>query len=258
MSFPRLTKLQVKEYSDVLDKRMRKQKALFHIEGVRLFEEFSTSGWEAEWIAVDTPFLEAHPHAADFLKKKFGACTWLASSLDIKKLSDTEHAQGIVAAIRKPVLEKENNSTPEGNVLILDQIADPGNLGTMLRSADWFGIHDVYLSPSCAEAFSPKVVRATMGSIFRLRIHENATLGATIEDLLKKKYTVMAADMFGEKIPSKIAAPWALVIGSEAHGLSDEVRSAPIQLTAIEKYGRGESLNAAVSCGILLHALSRQ
>lgn len=257
MPFPRLTKLQVKEYSEVLDKRTRKQKALFHIEGVRLFEEFSSSGWEAEWIAVDTPFLEAHPQAAEFLKKKFGVCTWLASSLDIKKLSDTEHAQGIVAAIRKPAAIDENGRASLGNVLILDQIADPGNLGTMLRSADWFGVDHVYLSPSCAEAFSPKAVRATMGSIFRLHIVENASLRTTIETLLKKKYTVLAADMHGEKIPPKMLAPWALIIGSEAHGLSDEVRSAPIQLMAIEKYGRGESLNAAVSCGILLHALTR-
>jgi TrmH family RNA methyltransferase len=257
MSFAIPTKNNVKQFSAVLDKKFRQTHRLFQIEGIHLFEEFLKSSLEAEWIVVDSDFTNKHPQLTTLLKKQFPKITFQATPPDFKKLSDTEHSQGVVAAIRQGRQDPNSlyDSTKKEVIVALDGIADPGNLGTILRSAEWFGVKKIILNASCVEVHNPKVVRASMGSLFRLLCFERMDLPKTIEKLKSNNYTIYAASANGEEISSTAAEKSVLVIGNEAHGISDKIRSD--HKIGIRGSGKAESLNAAVACSILLYEFSR-
>lgn len=254
--FPKSSKSQILEWAQLREKKHRKASGLFLIEGPHLFEEFAKSRLAAEWIAVEESFLHKHPGLAKRLAEEYAGQTWLTPAKDIERLSDTEQPQGLVAAVFRPRVPAQNPGENESVVLILDRIADPGNLGTMLRSADWFGVRTVFLSRDCAEAFGPKSVRATMGSIFRLTVVDNVELNGCLGELKSKGFTTVAADMGGGVLPEKIRRT-AILIGSEAHGIRSEVLPQIDHVVQIPKRGHGESLNASVACGILLHEITK-
>jgi TrmH family RNA methyltransferase len=144
-------------------------------------------------------------------------------------------------------------------VLALDGISDPGNLGTMIRTADWFGIKDIICGTGTADCFAPKVVQAAMGSLFRLKFHY-AELSSFINDHhINKQMPILVADGKGDKV-SVIKNPGhgLLVIGSESHGVSDALmRLADIKVAIPRHRGSvAESLNAGVACAILLSHLT--
>ena len=140
--------------------------------------------------------------------------------------------------------------------LILDDIKDPGNMGTIIRSASWFGIDRLILTPDCVDIYNPKVVQSTMGGLFHLHISR-----ASKDEILKVEKawagSLLIADMNGES-SSRVEWPKsvALVIGSESQGVSDKFRDAAESVVTIEKIGKGESLNAAISASILMSQIS--
>jgi TrmH family RNA methyltransferase len=166
----------------------------------------------------------------------------------------TESSQGIAAVIEipeQPLLQDVDLS--DAPLLVLDGVADPGNVGTILRSAEWFAAAGVVLLPGCADPFNPKSVRASMGSLARVPIVE-----ATHDEIIALERPLYALDT-GARIAlgrQPLPARAAYVVGSEAHGISDDIahHATPIAIAGI---GRVESLNAAIAASILLYELSR-
>lgn len=167
---------------------------------------------------------------------------------ELTSLSLLSTPPGVLALCEIPVLEQQLQLQNKVSILA-ENIQDPGNLGTIIRIADWFGIEYLVCSPGCADAYNPKTVQATMGSIGRVKVVERA-----LPELLRKYATVpsYAATLQGEDITgfSKIKEGFIL-IGNESRGLSEEVVSLAGYRVTIPRPGKAESLNAAVAAGII-------
>ena len=167
-------------------------------------------------------------------------------------LSDEKTPQGILCRVRIP---DTGLRSPKGRCLLLDGVADPGNVGTILRTANAAGYDRVYLTEQCADPFSPKSVRASMSGVFFTEIcrGDRAEILALMEG-----FPVVIADMGGVDVFS-FAPPkdFVLVIGNEANGVSNEVKSAAVHTVKIPMRNTQESLNAAVSAGIIMYVLQK-
>ena len=137
-------------------------------------------------------------------------------------------------------------------ILLVDDIQDPGNLGTIIRTADWFGFGEIFCSANCVEVYNPKVISSTMGSIFNLNIHSDINLKDLIKELKKEKYKIVVTDLNGQNIKFNKKDKIALVIGSEAKGVSSGIKNLADLNYKIEKSGKAESLNVAIATGIIM------
>ena len=168
----------------------------------------------------------------------------------LEKISFTQSPAGIAAVCNFPPIG--NPDVNQHKWLYLYQVSDPGNMGTLFRSAAWFGFTHIALSPDCVDPFNPKVVRAGMGAHFGLSIHSNIEL-----NLFADSHTLIGADHRGNDLSDfKSPEKFVLVLGSEAHGLSKDIQSIIDQTISIEKTGFGESLNVGVAGAILMEKLA--
>jgi TrmH family RNA methyltransferase len=231
-----LTALQVKKY--------RQKYRMFALEGAKLVEELlSQQRIRAHTVYGTAAWAEAH--AA--LVARAGALFQLISEGELRKISSLTTPPGVLAVAEIPAFQPPTR----GPAFYLDGIRDPGNLGTILRVADWFGFSAVYCSPDCADVFSPKVVQASMGAILRVPVAEipfaellplwgqRAVAGAVLD----------GDDVFSAALPAEAL----LVVGSESEGIRPETaQHLTHRLTIPRAAGsRAESLNAAVAAGIL-------
>lgn len=177
------------------------------------------------------------------------------SDKDFKQVSDLVTPPGILAVFNIAADKKFNFLA--NNILLLDTIQDPGNLGTILRSADWFGFKDVFLGENCVELYNPKVLSGSMGSIFHLNIHTDIKLLDFAGELKAKKYCLAVSDLSAKKNHLSTKAKIALVIGNESKGVSQDLKNLADEKIKIFKVGQAESLNAAVAAGILMYELKR-
>lgn len=161
------------------------------------------------------------------------------------------------------VLQKKDNPLPEtkvlkDTVLVLDGIADPGNMGTILRTAEWFGIEHVFCSDDCVELYNPKTVQSTMGSLFRTNAYYHPV--KELMDYLKSNdYRISGADMNGTYIyDHTFQTKEAIVIGSESHGLRSQMRECIDSYITIPTKGKAESLNASIATAIIVAEITRR
>ena len=234
--------------------RERRETGTFVVEGVRLVEEAANSDWGFQLVFYSDDLNE---RGRKFIKELE------ARNIEIEKvenkllhsLSDTETPQGILAVLELRQLPVTNS--PDF-FLIPDQIRDPGNLGTLLRSAAGAGAQAVLLPPETTDAFAPKVLRAGMGAHFRVPIYSMAW--EEIEQVSKPAdLQVYLADMVGQSCwETDLRQPLALVIGGEAEGASAEARSLATQSISIPMLGGIESLNAGVAGSVLMFEVLRQ
>lgn len=179
----------------------------------------------------------------------------LAPAHIVASVCETKTPQGIVASVRiPPPLAIEDAC---GALLALDGVQDPGNVGTMLRTAEAAGFSGMLLSESCADAFAPKTVRASMGSVLRLPVWRG-DLANALATLKEKGYDIFSAELSGQPIgtlQSIDCRSTALVIGSEGQGVSAAVSQIASYRVSLPMRGRAESLNAAVAAGILMYGL---
>ena len=168
-------------------------------------------------------------------------------------ITDEKNPQGALAVIEKPQTKMRS---PNGSCILLDGIADPGNLGTIIRTMACAGYSDLYLTKECADPFAPKTVRSSMSGIY----HVNVIVGEKEEILKTVNLPLVIADMKGENIFEKKFGldKFCLVIGNEARGVSQEVRELATVTVKIPMRQGMESLNASVSAGILMYALKNQ
>lgn len=249
-----ISKIELQRIRSLRQKKYRGQYGLFLVEGVRLVEEAVSA--EAEVVTVIyTKELSESQRGLELVGKinEHSIPHHEVTERDLRSISDTVHNQGIIAVAsisELPSLE----ASAENNWLYLDSVRDPGNLGAILRTADWFGVKHVALSPTCADPYNPKVVRSGVGAHFRLNIYPSAEL----LPIKQMGHSILAADQKGTPLNQLplTANQFCLVLGSEAHGISEETGSVVDHSVAILGMGQVESLNVAVAAGILLYQLT--
>jgi len=232
----------------------RRDAGAFLAEGVRLVEEAVHSNWGFQFALYDETLSERGRLQVESLKLKGVDVEEVSTSL-MKSLSETETPQGILA-----VLELTNFPLPNFPTFILipDQIRDPGNLGTLLRTAAASGVQAVLLPPETTDAFAPKVLRSGMGAHFSLPILSMAW--SEIDQIIKLAgMQVFIADMNGQPCwEIDLCQPIALVIGGEADGASQQARRLANGKISIPMPGQAESLNAGVAGSVLMFEVVRQ
>lgn len=231
----------------------RREANAFVVEGVRLIEEAVTAGWKFQFALYSDGLSERAQDLIKVLKAHRIDVEEVSGDL-LQKASETESPQGILA-----VLEFTELPIPEALnfILIPDQIRDPGNLGTLLRTAAATGVQAVFLPPDTTDAFAPKVVRAGMGAHFRLPIHEMEWDDIKTQTQNLELYL---ADMDGGTAcwETDLRKPLALIIGSEAEGASEKGKKLATEKICIPMAGKVESLNAGVAGSVLMFEVVRQ
>jgi TrmH family RNA methyltransferase len=224
------------------------------IEGVRLVED-AIRAEAPVTLALHTDDLDARGRAALSQLARLGAQVEAVSPKVMAAASDTQTPQGLLAVVPLP-----HFATRSGHltfVMVLDRLSDPGNLGTILRTADAAGVEAVFLAPGTVDAHNPKVVRAAMGAHFHLPMTERTW--DELAELLTQVEVRLAEARAGEPYDRvDWRAPFALIIGSEAEGPSADARRFTPKRVHIPMPGRAESLNAAVAAGVLLFEAARQ
>jgi TrmH family RNA methyltransferase len=233
-----LTKAQITQLRDLRHKRHREATRRYVVEGPKVIGELILAGHQFESIYA-TP---------DWITDDRPATTTLISDEEMLRISHYPTASSVLAVghvKRTPLDPAELN---RGLTLALDGIQDPGNVGTLIRIADWFGFQRVLLSPECADLFSQKVINASMGSFARVRV-------ITVElaaELAATTVPVLGCDLAGESVHQLTPLTDAIVvIGSEGRGLSPAVAATVTRKITIPQHGPAESLNAAVAAGIV-------
>ena len=225
------------------EKKFRRIYGEYIVEGIKQVREALACVYEIVYI------VRSESYSGDTMD----ACTVVTVSDGVfTKLSDEATPQGILAVLKIPNCAVE---PPQGVSLLLDGIADPGNLGTIIRTANAAGFYDIYLR-GCADPFSLKCVRASMSGIFFVRLHiveDDAALFAVLQNI-----PCLCADMEGENVFSfRTPNLYCLVIGNEANGVSASIRSICTHTVRIPMQATCESLNAGVAAGILMYILQQ-
>lgn len=232
--------------------RERREAGAFIAEGVRLVEEAHASGWPFRFALYSDELGDRGRQLLARLRES-GVDVEQVDPRLLRSLSDTETPQGILAVLEPRELAI---AAPLDFILILDSVRDPGNMGTLLRSASASGVQAVLLPPESVDPFSPKVLRAGMGAHFRLPIQTSSW--DQIRELASG-LQVYLADMHGASCwKAGFRAPLALIIGGEAAGASEQGRALAQLLVRIPMLGKAESLNAAVAGSILMFEVLRQ
>jgi TrmH family RNA methyltransferase len=232
-----LTKAQIALIKSLGDKKARTATGLFVAEGAKLVDELLRSELEVQAVYELSPG-------------------------EMERISRLKTPSSVVALVRIPTRTFDPQTAAENLVLALDEVQDPGNLGTIIRLADWFGIRDLVCSPATADAFNPKVVQATMGAIARVRIH-CTPLPEWLDGLAGRGIPVYGTFLDGEPVyDAPLGAAGVLVMGNEGGGISAAVAQRVTRRLFIPPWPRGapggESLNVAVATAIVCSEFRRR
>jgi RNA methyltransferase, TrmH family len=239
-----ITKNQVKYIQSLGQKKWRDSEHVFIAEGPKLVNELL--------IAANCKIIQIYALKAWIDQVKPGAEVTEVTIDELQKISQLSTPNQALAIVEK--IKWESEAMIKGNIsLALDEIQDPGNMGTIIRLADWFGIKNIFCSTNCADAYNTKVVQASMGSITRIRIEY-----IDLPLWLKKNIdlSIYATVLNGEDVTKmEKLKEGIIIIGNESQGISDEVlKLADVKIT-IPRKGKAESLNAAVATGIIMSHL---
>ncbi|HYG49950.1 MAG TPA: RNA methyltransferase [Flavobacteriales bacterium] len=237
-----LTKGQIQFIKELQQKEGRKLHGLFIVEGEKLTNELACTGHEIKHLYYTTAFegqaLSLIPEAQKVTEKELERITCLTTP------------NKVLALVKIPT-----HTLPGGNenkIIYCCQLQDPGNAGTILRIADWYGLNKVIFSANSVDVFSPKVVQASMGAVLRINCSYDNEKNELLDALKLRNYAVIAADMQGKKLGSfGFPEKTVLVMGSESHGISNGIKNRIDEYVTIERAGKAESLNVGVACGII-------
>lgn len=256
-----LTQKELKYYSSLLHKKYRHEYQKFLVEGIILIREAINSNYRCEIIISSHLYAQKNNDELVDLKNK-NLRTEIINQNLFEKLCDTKTPQGIIGVflspdinlnLRKEVLKKEKL------IVALENISDPGNLGTIIRNCDWFGVKNILLSPECAEVFNPKVIRASSGSLFHISFYETVNFYDTLNDLKKSGFKIYCTDLEGKNIYDlKLSDKSIIVFSSEAHGPSDDLLKISDLKITIPRFGKAESLNVASASAVVLSELLKK
>ena len=257
--FPTVTQLTKSERQFLRSLKQKKYRYLhkkFLIEGLKPVLEAIDSGFPVEKIYVSNEFANKMSDLDLETLKVKNKNLQCVDTADIHYISTLSTPEGIVA-LGKMISE----SVPLDDLALypavyLYEINDPGNLGAILRTARWFGINTIFLSPNSVDVFSPKVVRCSMGAHFAVSCYQNVLFDDLYNNSARHGIPILAADTSGAAPDKAQTNRWILVMGSEAHGLPENIINNATSVIGIPRHGSGESLNLSVSAGILLYELT--
>lgn len=220
------------------------------VEGIKMVKEAISENQEIELIAIREDF------KIDFDTKKIKIVT--ISNKIFNDISDVKTPQGILAVIKK----NQNNQieTNQEYILALDSLQDPGNMGTIIRTADSANINQIIINKTTVDPYSPKVIRSTMGAIYRTNIIEVEDLKATLKEMKSKGFQIITTDLKATQSIYDINYnnKTVVVIGNEANGVSQEILQTADKKVIIPMLGKTESLNASIAASIMIYEYVRQ
>lgn len=235
--FKRIKKLKQKKY--------REQEKLFLAEGIK-FLDFSK---EPNYIFIDSDFeYSTIQRRID----KFSCDKYILSSQLFKQLTSQENSQGVILVYS---FEENSLENLENNIIVLEKVSDPGNLGTIIRTVDAAGFKDIILTNGSVDCYNEKTIRSTMGSIFNVRI-SYLDEEKMINFLKEKNYKLIATALDKTSIPyteMKLSSKNAIIFGNEGNGICKNILNIADEKVIIPIYGTAESLNVAMACGIIIY-----
>ena len=251
-----LSKAEIKRLSRYKQSKFRNQDNLFVVEGEKMLSELLESEYDIQSIYATTQWIDKNK--AIIQTKGVVNKTIEISEEDLNKISLLSTPNQVYSLVKIP--QENSYNSNKGLIIVLDGIKDPGNLGTIIRLADWFAIEKIICSEDCVDVYNPKTVQSTMGSIFRVKV-EYTNLKSFLENL-PKNYPIYASIVEGgENIYEKhLQEDSILIIGSESHGISPEIQQYVNQKITIPRFrtdNKPESLNASIATAIMISEIKR-
>lgn len=241
-----LPKSKIKIVKSLKHKKNRINSNLFIVEGVKSFNEVINSDYQIEFTIISNETFSSY-----YSDRKLNDL-YVVSSDEVKKLSSLHNNNSVISVVKK--IKIENKLIDYSNLIIaLDSINDPGNLGTIIRTADWFNIKTIVCSRNTVDIYNSKVIQSTMGSFTRVNV-----LYDDLENILgSKEVKVYGTSIGGDDIKEiKKLTSGIILFGSESSGISDKLKKYVDKWISIKKVGGAESLNVSVSAGVILHKLT--
>jgi RNA methyltransferase, TrmH family len=252
-----VTNEKLKLYAKLKQKKFREENKQFLIEGIHLVEECIKSKYYKK--NIEEVFLRKDFENEKILNKLRDIDFEYLSDSDFKKLTETENSQGIIGLVHN----QENLPLLESKIICaLDNINDPGNLGTILRICWWFGVENVLISKNSVDIYNSKVIRASQGALFNLQIKDNIDLSEELKNLHKRNFEIVITDLDTKnslgnyKFDNK--NNYIIVFGNEANGISKEIKEVKeYNRIKVDSYTGCESLNVASSAAIIFYELRK-
>lgn len=254
-----LSNTAVKEAKLLKNRKNREEKQLFFIEGARFVEEAFEAGAQLEAVFVSEEFKNIGSKLSDMIEK--AACNkYTVTEKVFKEISDTDTPQGVLAVVKMQTNELSSADKGAGLFVVLDSVRDPGNMGTIIRTADAAGFSGVVACKGCVDVYNPKVLRSTMGSVFHIPVYTGLETVEAVRLIKAKGISVYASHLKGNSsiYDVNLASNAAIVVGSEAEGISDQTAGEADALVKIPMPGRAESLNASVAAAVMIFESVRQ
>ena len=245
-----MTRAEIQFVRSLNDKRTRDAEGLFIAEGSKLVEEILASHLVVR-------------HVYTTRRELHGANIELVTPQEMERISQLKNANDTLAIVEQPRYRLNREEVGKRLTLALDGVQNPGNLGTIIRLADWFGVEDIICSSECADCYNPKVVQATMGAILRVRVHYMANLAELLSKSAAAGTPIYGTLLDGENIyTQELSSHGIIVMGNEGRGLSDACRRALTHKLFIPPYPAdaptSESLNVAMATGIIMAEFRRR
>ena len=248
--------MQIKEITALLKKsKERKEKKAFVIEGRKMFEEIC----QDKSRVVKAYFSESYMKEQYADKRIPDVPYEIVADSVFDAMAETVTPQGVLAIVKMPEYSLEEMVTAAGTLVLLENLRDPGNLGTIIRTAEAAGVSGVILSKESVDIYNPKVIRSTMGAVYRVPFLYVEDFQKLLQELREKKVRLLAAHLKGTKTFDKAdySGKVGILIGNEANGLSEEVAELAEEKVLIPMAGSVESLNAAVAAALLMYEAFR-
>lgn len=253
-----ITKAELKYYASLLQKKDRDEQGKFLVEGKKLILEAMNYKFECEIILCKKEILDENENELKVILNrtiKFESI----SEKELRKIQSTVTSQGIIGVFKKKLLQINDADNKSELIVALDGINDPGNVGTIIRNADWFGIKKILLSDDCADVFNPKSIRASAGSIFHVNFEQLKNLDDSISDFKIKGYRVLCADISGSDLYSfQTTKKEVIIFSNEAGGPREEILKISDERITIPRKGKTESLNVASASAVILSELTKE
>jgi TrmH family RNA methyltransferase len=235
-------------------KKFRNEEGVFIVEGPKMVSEVLKSDFKVRQLYATSNWIPDHHTSLP---------TEIISDAEMDRISGLQTPNKVLAVVEMPALEGPVDLLAQGLHLLLDQVQDPGNLGTIIRIADWFGVSSVICSPDTADVFNPKVIQASMGSVFNVKVHYTSLADVLLKNTDGNKWPVYATLLSGENIyNADMADSCFVILGNESRGVNPILNAFITQGIQIprplNKQSKAESLNVAVAAGIVCSEYCRK
>jgi TrmH family RNA methyltransferase len=251
----KISQAELKYLRSLQQKKYRDRERKFILEGWRVLGDALESDFQIEKILF-TQRKDLGPENSTliYMAQKKNIPVKELTEYQLNQISDAVHSQGVIALVHKKEYNIESfNYESTSLIVACDRISDPGNLGTILRTCDWFGVTTIFLNEDCVSLYNEKVLRATSGSIFHLNIYEHLRYDSVLPFLKTKDFKIIATSPDAQSLATfKKPKKSIIIMGNEADGICKELLRLADNVISIPRFGKAESLNVGIATGIIL------